>query len=158
MAASIAGALPELPDESIKCVLAGCWRTWMQRFSPVTRWSGSGLKKRENADFNKRKEDGTFNAAFREITKFDAEWSGQMRIVAVLVLALAVDYAEGAEPKLTKEMGAKVQAGIGKLREEDLLKLFPGLVTVVAFPDGVEADQIFKWEEAASIEVVLTAG
>ena len=77
--------------------------------------------------------------------------------VSILALVLALPFAAGAEPKLTKELGQQVRAGVGKLTEEDVLKLVPGPVQVRRSGDD-GADWILTWEEVTSVEVVLTAG
>jgi hypothetical protein len=81
-----------------------------------------------------------------------------MRGVAIVVLVPAVAFAAGAEPRVTRELGEKVRAGIGKLTEDDVLRLVPGPVKVVAGPEAGEADRVLRWEEATSVEVVLIGG
>jgi hypothetical protein len=88
---------------------------------------------------------------------FGIEKRGRMRRALFLVLVLAFPCAAGAEPKLKKELGEQVRAGIGKLTEEEVLKLVPGPVRVRRSGDG-EADWILTWEEVTSVEVVLTDG
>jgi hypothetical protein len=81
-----------------------------------------------------------------------------MRCAAILGLVLAAAGAQGAEPRLTRELGAKVQAGVGKLTEEEVLKLVPGPVKVVAYAEVGGADRTLSWEEATSVEVMLIGG
>jgi hypothetical protein len=79
-----------------------------------------------------------------------------MRTAAVLGLVLAISCAQGAEPKLTKELLEKIRAGADKLTEDDVLKLVPGPVDVAAAGDPTEWRLI--WEEAISINVLLIDG
>jgi hypothetical protein len=88
-----------------------------------------------------------------------------MRTLSVLCMVFAVSFAQCAEPKLTKELSAKVKAGIGKLTEKDVLKLVPGSVKI-ELPslesrldnDSTPCEWILKWEEATSIQVSLIDG
>jgi hypothetical protein len=78
-----------------------------------------------------------------------------MRSLSIITVILASQFAEGAEPKLTKELWKKVQAGEGKLTEEEVLKLVPGTVKVTR---GGNGELTLTWEEAAIIDVELVNG
>jgi hypothetical protein len=77
-----------------------------------------------------------------------------MRGVSIIILLLAVPFVAGAEPRLTKELGDKVRAGIGKMTVEEVLKAIPGPVKFERASDG-DADWILRWDEATIIEVTL---
>jgi hypothetical protein len=79
-----------------------------------------------------------------------------MRSLSSIALFLIATFSQGAEPKLTKEMGKKVVEGRGKLTEAEVLKMVPGTFKAERTNGGT--DLKLTWDEATSFRVDLVNG
>lgn len=77
--------------------------------------------------------------------------------VSIAVLLVAVSSAH-AEQGLTPDIVARVREGVGRLTEDELLKLVPGQVTIEMAEGGEDFDYVLNWYEARHIKVRLAEG
>jgi hypothetical protein len=59
---------------------------------------------------------------------------------------------------LTSDIGARVRDGVGRLTEDELLKLVPGQVTIEMAEAGADFDYVLNWYEARYVKVRLAGG
>jgi outer membrane protein assembly factor BamE (lipoprotein component of BamABCDE complex) len=82
-----------------------------------------------------------------------------MRIwVGIAALLLHAAIAHGQQQRLTPEIVDRVREGVGRLTEDDVLKLVPGPVTIEMGGQDDDFDYILTWDDARLIRVEFRDG
>jgi hypothetical protein len=79
------------------------------------------------------------------------------RIASSLVLILLLTGVAQGQQRLTSELAGRIEKGVNKLTEEEVLKLVPGPVTVTFGEDLLGNDCLLTWKEVREIRVEFLA-